>query len=57
MKFVGALLIFYSAIVAIIYMGLYFSNGWVISAGVIALLCHKIRVDDDKVKENDINNN
>lgn len=47
MKFIGALFVFYTAIVAIIYMGLHFKNGWVIAAGVIALLGHVIKVDDD----------
>lgn len=51
MKFVGALLIFYSAIVAVIYMGLYFNNGWVIAAGAIALVGHRIHVDDQEKKD------
>jgi hypothetical protein len=51
MKFIGALFVFYGAVVAIIYMGLHFDNGWVVAAGCFALLCHIIKVDDDKDKK------
>jgi hypothetical protein len=51
MKFVGALFVFYGVIVAIIYMGLHFNNGWVVAGGVFALLGHSIKVDDDKGKK------
>ncbi len=51
MKFVGTVFIVYAASVASIYMGLHFNNGWVTAAGIIALLCHSIKVDDDKEKK------
>ena len=48
MKFIGAVFIVYAASVATIYMGLHFNNGWVTAAGIVALLCSSIKVDDNK---------
>lgn len=51
MKFIGALFVFYTAIVLIIYMGLHFDNGWVVAGGIITLTCCHIHVDDDKTRK------